>query len=136
MGDFVYLKLQPYRQSTLKPHTKHKLLPKYYGPYQVLAKIGSVAYQLALPLNATIHNTFHVSQLKICTNPTPPAAHPIPLATLIQKGVPESILDRKMVKRGNNHATKVLVKWKNLPVEQASWEYYHELLHQFPEFHP
>lgn len=136
VGDYVYLKLQPYKQSSLKKHHLHKLLPKYFGPYEITAKVGSVAYQLGLPAEAAIHNTFHVSQLKYCPNPAAITANDIPKASLLMKGTPEEILERKMVKHGNTHATKVLVKWKNKPSDQASWEFYHQLLHQFPDFHP
>ncbi|GAU25735.1 hypothetical protein TSUD_216660 [Trifolium subterraneum] len=69
IGDYVYLKLQPYRQLSLKSHGFHKLLPKFYGPFRVLDRVGSVAYQLELPPSAAIHNVFHVSQLKLCPNP-------------------------------------------------------------------
>lgn len=110
VGDFVYLKLQPYKLTSFKQHHRHKLLPKYNGPFEISAKVSSVAYQLVLPENGTIHNTFHVSQLKFCPNPTTVAAKDIPEASLIQKGVPESILKRKMVKLGHSQATKVLVK--------------------------
>lgn len=136
VGDYVYLKLQPYRQASLRRQVHNKLSPKYFGPYKILDKIGAVAYQLELPPDAAIHNVFHVSQLKLCTQPSAATAQPIPIGVLIQKGEPESILERKMVKRGPTHATKVLVKWKNAPMEQATWEYYYDLLQQFPDFHP
>jgi hypothetical protein len=52
VGDSVYLKLQPYVQSSIAPRAHHKLLFKYYGPY------------LALPATSRIHPVIHVSQLK------------------------------------------------------------------------
>ena len=45
----VYLKLQPYRHKTLGHRYSQKLASKYYGPYKVLARIGTVAYKLQLP---------------------------------------------------------------------------------------
>ncbi|GJZ84457.1 putative reverse transcriptase domain-containing protein [Tanacetum coccineum] len=44
-----------------------KLNPRYVGPSKVLAKVGEVAYKLELPEElSTVHNTFHVSNLKKC----------------------------------------------------------------------
>ena len=51
-----------------------------------------------------------------------------------KKAEPEAILDRKMVKRGRVATTKVLIKWKGLPVEHATWEFYYDLLKKFPSF--
>ena len=64
VGDLVYLRLQPYRQSTLKQKGAEKLKPCFYGPYRVIGKVGQVAYELELPQGSKIHNIFHVSCLK------------------------------------------------------------------------
>ena len=45
-SDMVYLKLQSYRQATVFWHAHKKLTSKYFGPYLVLERIGSVAYKL------------------------------------------------------------------------------------------
>lgn len=49
IGDFVYLILVPYQQKSLALHLFHKLHPRFYGPFEVLVKIGHVAYKLKLP---------------------------------------------------------------------------------------
>lgn len=64
VGDMVYLKLQPYQQKSLAKKECEKLSPKFFGPYEIIEKIGEVAYRLRLPPSTTIHNVFHVSQLK------------------------------------------------------------------------
>jgi len=63
-GDQVFLRLQPYKQTSLKDKGCQKLSPKFYGPYQVLQHIGEVAYKLALPPTVKTHPFFHVSCLK------------------------------------------------------------------------
>lgn len=63
-GDWVFVRLQPYKQLSLKQKGKNELSPKYYGSYQIIKKISKVAYGLKLPDNCQIHNTFHVSSLK------------------------------------------------------------------------
>ena len=62
--DLVYLRLQPYKQSSLKKKGAEKLKPCFYGPYKIIRKVGEVAYELELPHESKIHNVFHVSNLK------------------------------------------------------------------------
>ena len=66
VGDHVYLRVSPIK-GVQRFGIKGKLAPRYIGPYKIIEACGSVAYRLRLPLQlATIHNVFHVSQLKKC----------------------------------------------------------------------
>ena len=67
MGDHVYIKVNP-NKSTLRLGKYKKLAPRYSGPFEILAKVVLVAYQLALPPNIKVHNVFHVSILKRYVN--------------------------------------------------------------------
>lgn len=82
VNDWVYLKLRPYRQSSLGKHNHPKLAPRFVDPFHVIAKVGPVAYRLELPQDASIHPVFHVSMLRkvVRTNfpifPIPPLLGP------------------------------------------------------------
>jgi hypothetical protein len=64
VGEWVFVRLQPYKQLSLKQQGKNKLAPRFYGPYQINKKISQVDYGLELPDTSIIHNVFHVSCLK------------------------------------------------------------------------
>ncbi|KAE9611636.1 putative nucleotidyltransferase, Ribonuclease H [Lupinus albus] len=137
VGDLVYVKLHPYRQVSVANRCNAKLAPKYFGPYPVVSKVGMVAYSLQLPPHAKIHNVFHVSQLKKCVGPVVISAQlPSLVEGVLADKEPETILDRMMVKRRGQAITKVLVKWKHQLPEDATWEFYFDLLKQFPTFNP
>ena len=51
-----------YKQTSVAIKRNLKLAAKYYGPYQVVAKVGAVAYKLQLPLFARIDLVFHIPE--------------------------------------------------------------------------
>jgi hypothetical protein len=63
VGDHVFLKVK-LRCSSLKLGNFSKLAVHYYGPFEILERIGYVTYMLAFPKSLCIHNVFHVSLLK------------------------------------------------------------------------
>ena len=137
VGDMVYIKLQPYRQHSVVRRSNLKLSPKFFGPYPVLAKVGSVAYKIGLPIGSKIHPIFHVSQLKIHVGDGV-VQSVLPVLDddgLIAKA-PACILDRRMVKQGNRAVTEVLVQWTNGYPEDATWEKLTSIQQMFPTFDP
>jgi hypothetical protein len=64
VGDLVFMRLQPYKEMSLKQQKKdNKLTPKYYDPCKVLQRIGSMYYKLELTPSSHVHPIFHVSCL-------------------------------------------------------------------------
>ncbi|GJZ73015.1 putative reverse transcriptase domain-containing protein [Tanacetum coccineum] len=66
VGDYVLLKVSPWK-GVVRFGKKRKLAPRFVGPFEIVEKVGHVAYRLDLPkeLNG-VHDTFHVSNLKKC----------------------------------------------------------------------
>jgi hypothetical protein len=131
VGDLVFLRLQPYRQSSLKRSGAEKLKPKFYGPYKVIRRIGKVAYELELPEGSKIHNVFHVSCLKKAVGQQINTSQELP--PLDEEGqlelVPEEILEQRERRLRNRITRECLVRWRGLPVEDATWEGEHILQH-------
>ena len=121
--DLVYLMLQPYRQLTLRKKGAEKLNPRYYRPFRVVRHVGEVAYELDLPMDSNVHNVFHVSCLKKALGPQ---VTPIDLPPLDDEGklilIPEAILDSRERHLRRRVIREYLVKWKDLPTEDATWE--------------
>ena len=63
VGDHVFLKVKANR-SSMKLGNFSKLAACYYGPFEILERIGPIAYMIALPASMFVHNVFHVSFLK------------------------------------------------------------------------
>ena len=65
LGDFVFLKVSPIHEVTRLIGIKGKLAPRYMGPFEIVEKVGEVAYRLNLPPQlGHVHNVFQVSVLK------------------------------------------------------------------------
>ena len=67
VGEHVFITIRP-KKSPLKLGSCAKLVPRYCGPFEILSRIGQVAYQLALPPNLRVHNVFYILYFKeICS---------------------------------------------------------------------
>lgn len=136
VGDWVYLKLQAYKQQSVERRTIHKLSAKYYGPFEIIERIGTVAYKLRLPSSAKIHPVFHVSLLKkkvgvhAVINPhLPPVVDP-----KNPRWYPAKVLDQMLVKRGGKASAKWLIHWVGAPMEDATWEVTEDVKMRYPDF--
>jgi hypothetical protein len=61
VGDWVWLRLNQRAAATIRSEAPSKLAPKFFGPYEVLEKVGVVSYRLHLPPKSRIHNAFHAA---------------------------------------------------------------------------
>jgi len=130
---WVYLKLQPYRQVSVHHRSSPKLAERYYGPFRIIRRIGKVAYELDLPASSRIHPVFHISLLKPCfghpstqvSRIANPQAYP-PLNPL-----PLTHLDHRIT---TNNTEEVLVHWDGQSAAEATWENLYLFLNQYPTF--
>lgn len=137
-GDWVFLKLQPYRQKSLAIRTSFKLSVKFFGPYQVEEKVGEVTYKLKLPRHSKLHPVFHVSLLKKYVGNNPITTEELP--DYDQEDVivltPEKVLQRRQINRDGVDIIQWLVQWKDMDKYEASWEDNNFVINQFPQFKP
>lgn len=134
-GDWVYLKLQPYRQVSVAIRKNLKLAAKYFGPYEIIEKVGPVAYKLALPSTSRVHPVFHVSQLKKAIG-----QHKVQkqLPQLNEQGTfdlkPLRQLDSRSILRDHKVVYQKLIQWRGCSVDEATWEDEELLQCSFPDF--
>lgn len=124
MGDWVYVKLQPYVQHSVQHRSNNKLSYKYFGPYLILQRIGAVAYKLQLPATSKIHPVIHVSQLKQALPPDVVIQSDDQLEFLLKDPSASSfqVLNTRLCKVGNNALPFALLQWEDWPATWASWE--------------
>ena len=134
MGDHVFLKVKANR-SSLKLGSCTKLAARFCGPFEILERIGPVAYMLALPASMIVHNVFHVSLLKKYIHD---ANHVIDwnVFQVEQEGVLQvhhvRILDRKSKHVWNRAIGLVKVQWTWYGPEDVTWEHEEVMRAEYP----
>jgi hypothetical protein len=135
VGEWVYLKLQPYVQVSVAQRASQKLGFKFFGPYEILSKVGNVSYKLKLPESSRIHPVIHVSQLKKAIRPQDTVSTDLPLTFVdacfaVQ---PLSVTDERIIRRGSKQVPQVRIQWSGLPPECQSWEPVFAIVNAFPQ---
>ena len=119
VGNKVFLKVSPWKK-ILRFGRKGKLSPRFIGPYEILERVGPVAYRLALPLELAI---FHVSMLRRYRSDT---SHILPVQDIqVQENFtfdeePKAILDREIRQLRNKKVPLVKVLWQHHGMEEAT----------------
>eukprot|EP00253_Pinus_taeda_P009877 PITA_09877 len=124
VGDHVYIRIQT-KRSTLQWSGCAKLAPRYCGSFQILARIGPVAYQLTLPSHIRVHNVFHVSILKKYVYDPKRVIQWQDIQVEPEGEVlvePLNILDRREVQLRKRVITQVKVQSRHYGPEEATWE--------------
>ena len=134
--DHVFLRVSP-RKGVFRFGKKGKLAPRYIGPFEILQRVGEVAYQLALPSQLLgIHDVFHVSLLRKYERDV---SHILDWQELkLQENMkyeerPRKILDvqERVLRNKVIHIVKVL--WEHHGVEEATWELEADVKKRYPE---
>ena len=122
IGDMVYLKSRLYRQLSLARKVNEKLSPRFYYPFPILQCVGQVAYKLQVPTSSTIHPVFHISQLRPIVGNVPPYLDlPTHLSVDLELLVElEDMLGYRIVGPSIPYDVEVLIKWKDLPAQEAT----------------
>ena len=117
VGDSVYLKLQPYVQTSVAQRSSQKLSFRYFGSFKVLKRVGAVAYKLQLPSDARIHPVVHVSQLKQALKPSELVSPTLPLHYVTDRTSvqPCAVISERFIKMGNKMKPQLQVRWGGLP---------------------
>ena len=135
IGDKVFLKVAPIR-GIMRFGKKGKLSPRYVGPFEVLERIGAMAYRLALPPPmAGVHDVFHVSMLrKYVADPSHILQQEVVKISPEAKyeELPIQILDRKSKELRNKKIWLVKVLWRNRATKEATWELESEMREKYP----
>ena len=125
VGDHVFLKVMPKRE-VVRFGKRGKLSSRFIGPFEILEKIGIVAYRLALPPSMSgVHEVFNVSMLR---KYTPDPAHVVDWGQIeietdgTFKEGPVCIFDSRDQVLRRKIVRLVRVLWRHYEVEDSTWE--------------
>ncbi|GKF50063.1 hypothetical protein Tco_0143314, partial [Tanacetum coccineum] len=136
VGDHVMLKVSPWK-GVVHFGRKGKLAPRYVGPFEILERIGPVAYRLRLYEELSgVHDTFHVSNLKKCLAD---ASLHVPLdeikvdKTLRFVEEPVEIRDREIKSLKRSKISLVMVRWNSKRGPKFTWEREDYMKSKYPQ---
>ena len=135
VGNRVMLKVSPWK-GVVRFIKRGKLAPRYVGPFEIVERIGAVAYRLKLPQElSNVHDVFHVSNLKKCLADETTY---VPLneirvdSNLTFKEEPVEILERVVKKLKKHKYTIVKVRWNSRRGPEFTWEREDQMKLKYP----
>ena len=135
MGDHAFLKVSPMK-NVMRFGKKGKLSPRYVGPFEVLEKVGTLAYKVALPPKlGKIHNVSHVSSLRKYVYDVSHVVEIEPIQlneNLAYEEYPIRIVDTMDKVLCKAIVKLVKVQWTNHEEREATWELESELKEKYP----
>nr|KYP35293.1 Retrotransposable element Tf2 [Cajanus cajan] len=137
-GEHVFLKVTP-TSGVGRALRARKLTPRFVGPYQIIRRVGPVAYRLALPPSlSNLHDVFHVSQLrKYIHDPS----HVVELdnvqvkPNLTFEKLPVAVVDHKLKELRGKSIALVKVLW-DAATSEATWEVEQQYRERYPFLFP
>jgi hypothetical protein len=118
VGQWVWLQLISRPLASLDVRDRSKLAPKYFKPFKVVKRIGTIAYKLQLPASAKIHDVFHVGLLKAYRSEESTAPGSLPPVRHGRACLePSNVLKSRMA-RGQ---LELLVSWTGQVASEATW---------------
>ena len=131
VGEWAWLRLHNRHAAGITSGGNQKLAPRYYGPFQVLERVGKVAYRLKLPPKARIHDVFHVVFLKKHNGAPPAEIMPLP-AIAHGRALPTPAAVSRA--KPNGHSWDILVQWVGRGPAEATWEALESFKERYPDF--
>ena len=135
-GEQDLLKVSPMK-GVMSFGKRGKLSPRYIGPFEVLKRVGKVAYELALPPGLSgVHPVFHVSMLKRYHgdgNYITRWDSVLLDENLSYEEEPVAILDREVRKLRSREIASIKVQWKNRSVKESTWEKEADMQEKYPD---
>ena len=133
-GEQVLLKFSPMK-GVMRYGKRGKLSPRYIGPFEVLKRVGEVAYEELPQELSGVHPLFHVSMMKKYHGDGNYIIRWDSILldeNLSYEEEPVAILDREVRKLRSRGIASIKVQWKNRPVEESTWEKEADIQERYP----
>ncbi|XP_073018047.1 uncharacterized protein [Primulina eburnea] len=134
--DHVFVKVATMK-GVMRFGQKGKISPRFIGPFEILKRVGTLAYRVALPSNFVgVHNVFHVSMLQKYMSNSSHVLNYEALQLALHLSFeerPTRILDMQERSLRNKVIHMIKIKWLNHSKEETTWETESEMRSRYPK---